>query len=128
MDHDEVIAILDFGSQYAQLIARRVREAGVFSELVRPDVSLEELRARENVKGIILSGGPSSVYDPGAPKADERISRRACRSSGSATACSSAPTCSAGASSPPPRASSAAPSSRSPATTRSCAACPTAPP
>jgi GMP synthase (glutamine-hydrolysing) len=73
MDHDEVIAILDFGSQYAQLIARRVREAGVFSELVRPDVSLEELRARENVKGIILSGGPSSVYDPGAPKADERI-------------------------------------------------------
>ena len=73
MDHDEVIAILDFGSQYAQLIARRVREAGVFSELVRPDVSLEALRARENVKGIILSGGPSSVYDPGAPKADERI-------------------------------------------------------
>src|SRR5687767_15965660 len=76
MDHDEVIPVLDFGSQYAQLIARRVREAGVFSELVRPDVSLEELRARENVKGIILSGGPSSVYDPGAPKADERIFER----------------------------------------------------
>ena len=42
--HDEVIPILDFGAQYAQLIARRVREAGVFSELVRPDISVEELK------------------------------------------------------------------------------------
>src|SRR5215217_889823 len=72
MQHDEVIPILDFGSQYAQLIARRVREAGVYSELVRPDITLEDLR-RLNPKGIVLSGGPSSVYDPGAPKCDPRI-------------------------------------------------------
>src|ERR687894_1712847 len=72
MHHDEVIPILDFGSQYAQLIARRVREKGVYSELVRPDVSVEELR-KLNPKGLILSGGPSSVYEPGAPKCDPRI-------------------------------------------------------
>ena len=73
MDHDEVIPVLDFGGQYTQLIARRVREQGVFSELVRPDIPADELRARKNVKGIILSGGPSSVYEPGAPKADPKI-------------------------------------------------------
>src|SRR6476659_8438865 len=72
MIHDEVIPILDFGSQYAQLIARRVREKGVYSLLVRPDISLEELRALKP-KGIILSGGPSSVYEPDAPRCDERI-------------------------------------------------------
>jgi GMP synthase (glutamine-hydrolysing) len=72
MHHDEVIPILDFGSQYAQLIARRVREKGVYSELVRPDVPVEELR-RLNPKGIILSGGPSSVYEPNAPRCDPRI-------------------------------------------------------
>ncbi|HEV7302366.1 MAG TPA: glutamine-hydrolyzing GMP synthase [Tepidisphaeraceae bacterium] len=70
--HDEIIPILDFGSQYAQLIARRVRERGVYSELFRPDVSVEELK-KLNPKGIILSGGPSSVYEPGAPKCDPRI-------------------------------------------------------
>ena len=70
--HDEVVPILDFGSQYAQLIARRVREAGVYSELVRPDVSLADLR-RMNPKGVILSGGPSSVYEPNAPKCDPRL-------------------------------------------------------
>jgi GMP synthase (glutamine-hydrolysing) len=69
---DEVIPILDFGSQYAQLIARRVREQGVYSLLVRPDIRLEELR-KLNPRGIILSGGPSSVYEPGAPRCDERI-------------------------------------------------------
>lgn len=72
MHHDEVIAILDFGSQYAQLIARRVREKGVYSELMRPDVPADELR-RANVKGIILSGGPSSVYEEGAPRCDPGI-------------------------------------------------------
>jgi GMP synthase (glutamine-hydrolysing) len=72
MQHGEVIPILDFGAQYAQLIARRVREAGVFSELVRPDISPEELKSK-NAKGLILSGGPSSVYSPGAPKCDPRI-------------------------------------------------------
>src|SRR5215203_418846 len=70
--HDEVIPILDFGTQYAQLIARRVREKGVYSELVRPDVSLDELK-KLKPKGIILSGGPSSVYEAGAPRCDERI-------------------------------------------------------
>jgi GMP synthase (glutamine-hydrolysing) len=72
MQRDEVIPILDFGSQYAQLIARRVREKGVYSELVRPDIPLEQLR-RMNPKGLILSGGPSSVYEPDAPKCDPRI-------------------------------------------------------
>jgi GMP synthase (glutamine-hydrolysing) len=70
--HDEIIPILDFGSQYAQLIARRVREANVYSELVRPDISVEELK-KLNPKGIILSGGPSSVYEAGAPRCDEGI-------------------------------------------------------
>src|SRR5436305_8825599 len=72
MLHDEVIPILDFGSQYAQLIARRVREKGVYSELVRPDISVEELR-KLNPKGLILSGGPSSVYEPNAPRCDPKI-------------------------------------------------------
>ncbi len=72
MLHDEVIPILDFGSQYAQLIARRVREKGVYSELVRPDISLDELK-KMKLKGIILSGGPSSVYEVGAPKCDPKI-------------------------------------------------------
>src|SRR3954449_4495836 len=72
MVHDEVIPILDFGSQYAQLIARRVREKGVYSELVRPDISVEQLK-KLKPKGIILSGGPSSVYEEGAPKCDPKI-------------------------------------------------------
>jgi GMP synthase (glutamine-hydrolysing) len=72
MQHDEVIPILDFGSQYAQLIARRVREKGVYSELVRPDISAADLK-KLNPKGIILSGGPSSVYEAGAPKCDPKI-------------------------------------------------------
>jgi GMP synthase (glutamine-hydrolysing) len=72
MVHDEVIPILDFGSQYAQLIARRVRESGVYSELVRPDISVDELK-KLNPKGLILSGGPSSVYEPNAPRCDPRI-------------------------------------------------------
>jgi len=72
MQHDEMIPILDFGGQYTQLIARRVREKGVFSELVRPDISPDELR-KLKAKGLILGGGPSSVYEPGAPKCDPKI-------------------------------------------------------
>ena len=72
MVHDEVIPILDFGAQYAQLIARRVREAGVYSELVRPDISIDELK-KLKPKGLILSGGPSSVYEPNAPRCDPKI-------------------------------------------------------
>ncbi|HEV8603884.1 MAG TPA: glutamine-hydrolyzing GMP synthase, partial [Tepidisphaeraceae bacterium] len=72
MRHDQVIPILDFGAQYAQLIARRVREQGVYSELVRPTISPDELR-KMNAVGLILSGGPSSVYEPNAPKCDPKI-------------------------------------------------------
>src|SRR5436190_13909056 len=68
----EVIPILDFGGQYAQLIARRVREAGAFSLLVAPNISLEELRAMKP-RGVIMSGGPASVNEPNAPRCDERI-------------------------------------------------------
>ncbi|MBX3360562.1 MAG: glutamine-hydrolyzing GMP synthase [Phycisphaeraceae bacterium] len=70
--HDELVIVLDFGSQTAQLIARRVREAGVFSMMVRPDISPAEVRTM-NPKGIILSGGPSSVYEAGAPRCDPAI-------------------------------------------------------
>ena len=63
----ETIVILDFGTQYAQLIARRVREHGVYSVLARPDVTVEEVRAL-NPKGLIFSGGPASVYEEGAPR------------------------------------------------------------
>jgi len=70
--HDEIVPILDFGSQTAQLIARRVREEGVFSLLLPPDTPLEELRAM-SPRGVILSGGPASVYDEGAPFCDERL-------------------------------------------------------
>jgi len=68
----ETILILDFGSQYAQLIARRVREAGAFSLLVSPETPIEELQ-KHNLAGIILSGGPNSVSESGAPRCDERI-------------------------------------------------------
>ena len=68
----EPILILDFGSQYAQLIARRVREAGAFSLLVAPETPLETLRSL-SPKGVILSGGPSSVHEEGAPRCDERL-------------------------------------------------------
>ena len=66
------IAVLDFGGQYAHLICRRVRSLGVFSALLPYDTTLEELRSR-NVAGIILSGGPASVYSRGAPPADPEI-------------------------------------------------------
>ena len=66
------IAILDFGSQYTQLIARRVRESRVYCEIFPHDVTLEELRAR-GVIGVILSGGPASVYEPGAPDINPSI-------------------------------------------------------
>src|SRR4051812_6990383 len=63
---DEVL-VLDFGGQYSQLIARRVRECGVFSELLPHTVALEEIE-RRRPRGLILSGGPASVYADGAPK------------------------------------------------------------
>ena len=66
------IAILDYGSQYTQLIARRVRESRVYCEIFPHDVTPEEL-ARRNVVGVILSGGPASVYDTDAPLVDPKI-------------------------------------------------------
>lgn len=67
------IVVLDFGSQYNQLIARRIREFGVYSELLPGDTSLNEILARGSVKGIVFSGGPNSVYEANAPRCDERI-------------------------------------------------------
>lgn len=67
-----MITIVDFGSQYVQLIARRVREAGVYSEIVPYDVSLEQI-LKKHPKGIIFTGGPASVTEEGAPTVDPRI-------------------------------------------------------
>jgi len=64
--------VVDFGAQYAQLIARRVREASVYSEIVHHDISADEVKAK-NPAAIILSGGPASVYEDGSPKLDPRI-------------------------------------------------------
>jgi GMP synthase (glutamine-hydrolysing) len=66
------VLVVDFGAQYAQLIARRVREAGVYSEIVPHTISAAELAARNPV-GIVLSGGPSSVYEAGSPDLDPGI-------------------------------------------------------
>ncbi|MBA4067481.1 MAG: glutamine-hydrolyzing GMP synthase, partial [Isosphaera sp.] len=69
---DELVLVFDFGSQFGQLIARRVREQNVFCQVVRHD--LPAARVRElNPKGIILSGGPASVYEPGAPQCDPAV-------------------------------------------------------
>ena len=69
MQHDEVIPILDFGSQYAQLIARRVREKGVYSELVRPDISVDELQK---------AATPRASSSPAARAAFTSRTRRSC--------------------------------------------------
>lgn len=66
------VLVVDFGAQYAQLIARRVREAGVYSEIVPHSISAEEIAAKNPV-GIVLSGGPSSVYEEGAPSLDPKV-------------------------------------------------------
>jgi len=68
----EEIVVLDYGGQYSQLIARRIRDCGVFSELLPHSVPLKEI-ARRKPRGIILSGGPASVYAPGAPKLDRGL-------------------------------------------------------
>jgi GMP synthase (glutamine-hydrolysing) len=69
---EQTVLVVDFGAQYAQLIARRVREAGIYSEIVPHTINKHELLAR-NPAAIILSGGPSSVYQPNAPKLDSEI-------------------------------------------------------
>jgi GMP synthase (glutamine-hydrolysing) len=68
----ELIAVIDLGSQYAQLIARRVRECRVYCEVLPFATRWDDLAARK-VKGLILSGGPASVYEPGAPTVDPRL-------------------------------------------------------
>jgi GMP synthase (glutamine-hydrolysing) len=68
----ELVLVFDFGSQYAQLIARRVRELNVFCQVVRHDLPAARV-AELKPRGIILSGGPASVYEPGAPKCDPAI-------------------------------------------------------
>jgi GMP synthase (glutamine-hydrolysing) len=71
----DAIAVLDFGSQYSQLIARRVRECNVYCELLPHDVDEARIRAL-NPRGFILSGGPASVYEPGAPKLPSFVFRQ----------------------------------------------------
>jgi GMP synthase (glutamine-hydrolysing) len=71
-EHPDTVVILDFGSQFAQLIARRVRELNVYSELLPHDTPMAELE-RRGAKAVILSGGPSSVYDADAPRADPAL-------------------------------------------------------
>jgi GMP synthase (glutamine-hydrolysing) len=70
-EHETVI-VLDFGGQYTQLIARRVRELGVYCEIVPFNTPIDDIR-RKNPRGIILSGGPASVYEPGAPHCDRAV-------------------------------------------------------
>ena len=69
---EDLVLVVDFGAQYAQLIARRVREANVYSEIVPRDMPVGEMLARRP-KGIIFSGGPASVHVEGAPSIDPSI-------------------------------------------------------
>ena len=72
--HDCVV-VLDFGAQYSQLIARRVRELGVYSQILPFNASADEIRSLGNVKGIIFSGGPASVTQEGSPRPDSEVFR-----------------------------------------------------
>src|SRR3954463_8320439 len=72
MSEHDLVLVVDFGAQYAQLIARRVREAKVYSEIVPHTMPVAEMLAR-NPKAIVLSGGPSSVYEEGAPAIDPAL-------------------------------------------------------
>jgi GMP synthase (glutamine-hydrolysing) len=72
LNKHETIAVLDFGSQYSQLIARRIRECNVYSRIAPYNITAEELK-KENLSGIILSGGPASVYSKDAPLCDPEI-------------------------------------------------------
>ena len=70
--HADKVLILDFGAQYTQLIARRIREIGVYSEIYACDASLSDIQ-RFAPKAIVLSGGPESVYDVKGPQAPSEI-------------------------------------------------------
>ena len=69
---EELVLVLDFGAQYGQLIARRIRECRVYCEIVTHDTPTEEILARRP-KAIVFSGGPSSVYEEGAPLCDPKL-------------------------------------------------------
>ena len=68
----DIIIVLDFGGQYTHLITRRIRDLGVYSEILPHDVNLDEIK-KKKPKAIILSGGPSSVYEQKAPKLNNQI-------------------------------------------------------
>jgi len=70
MENENKITVLDFGGQYSHLIAKRVRYLGTYADIIHPDVSLDKLG---RPKGIILSGGPSSVYAENAPPFNSEI-------------------------------------------------------
>ena len=72
LGQDELVLVMDFGSQTAQLISRRVRDQNVFCQIVRHDLTAERIREL-NPKGLILSGGPASVYGAGSPQVDPAI-------------------------------------------------------
>lgn len=82
---NQLVLVLDFGGQYNQLIARRVRECGVYCEVIRYTTPLKEIAARKPA-GIIFTGGPNSVYDEKSPTFPRKSLRWASRSSASATA------------------------------------------
>jgi GMP synthase (glutamine-hydrolyzing), C-terminal domain or B subunit/GMP synthase (glutamine-hydrolyzing), N-terminal domain or A subunit len=72
MEKNELVLVIDFGGQYNQLIARRVRENNVYCEIVPYDISIEKIKEK-NPKGIIFTGGPSSVFDEDAPRIDREV-------------------------------------------------------
>ena len=72
MSDSDLVLVVDFGAQYAQLIARRIRQAQVYSEIIPSTLTATEITAR-SPKAIVLSGGPASVYEDGAPKLDPEI-------------------------------------------------------
>ena len=72
MQYDKIL-VLDFGSQYNQLIARRIREMGVFSELLPHTITADEISKMDDVRGIVFSGGPKSVYEKDAFTCDPKL-------------------------------------------------------
>ena len=71
----EMVVVIDFGGQYNQLVARRVRECNVYCEIYSYKTDIAKIKAM-NPKGIILTGGPNSCYEPGAPTCTEELPRR----------------------------------------------------